>query len=158
VVSTLEIDSKDFGKITVNTKQRVMFPDGLYGFENFKEYYILEYDEIFKCLQSKDDKHTAFIVINPYYFKKDYVLDIDESDYREIGLENEQEIRKYLDLYVIVTIPAVDPNNMTANLLGPIIINSKTQTGKQSLSRNSDYSVKHNILEELKQNSSNEEN
>ncbi len=158
MVSTLEIDSKDFGKITVNTKQRVMFPDGLYGFENFKEYYILEYDEIFKCLQSKDDKHTAFIVINPYYFKKDYVLDIDESDYREIGLENEQEIRKYLDLYVIVTIPAVDPNNMTANLLGPIIINSKTQTGKQSLSRNSDYSVKHNILEELKQNSSNEEN
>ncbi len=158
MVSTLEIDSKDFGKITVNTKQRVMFPDGLYGFESFKEYYILEYDEIFKCLQSKDDKHTAFIVINPYYFKKDYVLDIDESDYKEIGLENEQEIRKYLDLYVIVTIPAVDPNNMTANLLGPIIINSKTQTGKQSLSRNSDYSVKHNILEELKQNSSNEEN
>ncbi len=157
MVSTLEIDSKDFGKITVNTKQRVMFPDGLYGFESFKEYYILEYDEIFKCLQSKDNKDTAFIVINPYYFKKDYVLDIDESDYREIGLENEQEIRKYLDLYVIVTIPAVDPNNMTANLLGPIIINSKNQTGKQSLSRNSDYSVKHNILEELNQNSSNEE-
>lgn len=160
MVSTLEIDSKDFGKITVNTKQRVIFPDGLYGFENFNEYYVLEYDELFKCLQSKDDKDTAFIVINPYYFKKDYVLDIDETDYKEIGLNDEKEIRKYLDLYVIVTIPAVDPTQMTANLLGPIIINSSTQVGKQSLSRNSDYLVKHNILEELNKmnnNSSDEE-
>ncbi len=148
MVSTLEIESKDFGKITVNSEQKVLFPRGIYGFESMKEFYVIEYDEIFKCLQSKEDKNTAFIIINPYYFKKDYVLDIDEDDYEEIGLIGEKDIRENLDLYVIVTIPAVDPKNMTANLLGPIIINSKNHIGKQSLSRK-EYGVKHNILEEL---------
>lgn len=151
---TLEIDSKDFGKIKVNSEQKVIFSRGLYGFEDLKEYYLLDYDDIFKCLQSKDDKNTAFIIINPLYFKKDYILDINEEDYKEIGLKaNEEECRKYLDLYVIVTIPATNPQDMTANLLGPIIINSKTHIGKQVLSRNSEYTVKHNILKELKRTS-----
>lgn len=153
MVTTLEIESRDFGKITVKTEQKIMFPKGLYGFEKYKEYYLLEYDDIFKCLQSKDDKDIAFIIINPYYFKKDYVLDIDEDDYEEIGLYGEEEIRENLDLFVIVTIPAVDPRNMTANLLGPLIINSRDQIGRQSLSRNSEYTTKHNILTELSSDS-----
>ncbi len=150
MTTKLEIDSKDFGRIEVSTEQKVIFPRGLYGFEQYKEYYIIEYDEIFKCLQSKDDKDTAFIIINPYHFKKDYILDIEEEDYKEIGFgDNEEEIKSNLDLYVIVTIPSVEAKNMTANLLGPLVINTKTQIGKQSLSRHPDYGVKHNIMDEL---------
>lgn len=151
MINSLEIDSKDFGKIIVNNNQKVVFPKGLYGFESFKEFYIINYDEMFKCLQSKEDKNTAFIIINPLYFKNDYILDIDEEDYTEIGLKpDEEECKKYLDLYVIVTIPHTNPDDMTANLLGPIIINSKNHKGKQALSRNPLYTVRHNILEELK--------
>jgi flagellar assembly factor FliW len=150
VTSKLEIESKDFGRIEVSTEQKVLFPRGLYGFEQYKEYYIINYDEIFKCLQSRDNKEIAFIIINPYHFKKNYILDIEEEDYKEIGFgEDEDEIKKHLDLYVIVTIPSFKAHNMTANLLGPLVINSKTQIGKQSLSRNPDYDVKHNIMEEL---------
>ncbi len=159
VSNLLEIESKDFGKINVSYDQRVVFPRGLYGFEKYKEYYIIEYDEMFRCLQSKDEKDIAFIIINPYYFKKDYVLDIEEDDYREIGFgDDEGDIESYLDLYVIVTIPSVNPNNITANLLGPLIINSKTKVGRQSLSRNPNYDVKHNILNELNSQNDDEGN
>ncbi len=152
----LEIDSKDFGKIKVTEKQRVRFPLGLFGFEDCKEFYIIEYDEIFKCLQSSERKEVAFIIINPYYFKKDYVLDIPDEDLKDLEFGPE-EIMKYLDIYVIVTIPSVSPNNITANLLGPLVINTKTQRGLQSLSRNPNDKVKHNILEELEKNSDGEE-
>ena len=41
---------------------------------------------------------------------------------------------------------------MTANLLGPIIINIKDKIGKQALALNEEYSTRHDILDELNSN------
>jgi flagellar assembly factor FliW len=56
---------------------------------------------------------------------------------------------EFLSVFAIVTITE---DSMTANLLGPIIINNQDRKGKQALALNQDYSTKHDILEELNSN------
>ncbi len=150
MVDLLEIDSKPYGKIKVSEDQKVYFPEGILGFETFKDYYLLDKNEgPFYWLQSVTTIDVAFVIINPQYFKANYVLELDHGDFKDIGLLTEEDIDKNLFQFAIVTIPPDNPNNMTANLLGPIIINKESKLGKQALSLNSNYNVRHNIIQEL---------
>jgi len=150
VVEMLEINSKPYGKVKVSQEQLIHFSEGILGFENSKDYYLLDRNEgPFYWLQSTDLTDLAFVIINPQFFKTDYRLELTPQDFYDIGLLTEKDFEENLLHYVIVTIPPDDPNNMTANLLGPIIINKSNRLGKQALSLNSEYSVRHKILEEL---------
>ncbi len=150
MVELLEIDSKPYGKVKVPQDEMITFKDGILGFENLTKYYLLDRDEgPFYWLQSAEMTDVAFVIINPMYFKADYGIELAETDFADIELATTQDIEEKLLHYVIVTIPPEDPNTMTANLLGPIIINKEKRIGKQALSLNSQYTVRHNIIDEL---------
>ncbi len=143
-----KIKTKAFGEIEVDEAQEIYFPDGLFGFEKFKKYYLLENPESpFLWLQSSEEPALAFILIQPNEFKPDYELKIPEEDFKAIQIEDKE---KELMHFVIVTIPPGNPAGMTANLQGPVIINVKKKLGKQSISLREDYSVRCPILEEMK--------
>jgi flagellar assembly factor FliW len=55
-------------------------------------------------------------------------------------------------VFAIVTIPE-NPSLMTANLQGPIIINPEKKLGRQAISMNDRYHVRHRILDEMKKTS-----
>ena len=139
------------GTYTVNDDSSVVFPQGIYAFEELRSFYILKMDDdnVFQLLQSEEKKDIAFIIINPYFFKKDYILNVREEDLHEIGIQNKEEAEKVLSVFAIVT---VNDNSMTANLLGPVIINTEKKLGKQALALNEEYHTKHDILEELNSN------
>jgi flagellar assembly factor FliW len=44
-----------------------------------------------------------------------------------------------LELYVVVNIPKGSPEKMTANLIGPILLNNKTRQAVQVVMSNSPY-------------------
>jgi len=144
------IDTPD-GKILVEENERIFFPEGIYAFEALKNFYILRMDDdnVFYLLQSEERPEIAFIIINPYLFKKNYILNVREEDLKAIKINNEKDAEKDLAVFTIVTI---NENSMTANLLGPIIINLKEKIGKQALALNEDYSTKHDILSEIENN------
>jgi flagellar assembly factor FliW len=151
----IEIETKPYGKMKVSLKQRVSFEEGLYGFEKKKEFYLLDMEEnsgVMYYLQSAEDKEVAFILINPYMFKGDYVLDVSKSDLKKIGLDKEEEVKDLLLTFAIVTIPE-KYDEMSANLLGPVLINAQKRLGIQALSLVEGYTTKHKILEELKKSS-----
>lgn len=142
-----KIRTKPFGEIEVDETQMINFPEGLFGFEKYKNYFLLENpDSPFLWLQSADEPSLAFILIEPRQFKSDYKLKIAEEEYRNIGIKDKE--KELLD-FVIVTVPK-DPSKMTANLQGPIIINVTKKIGKQSISLNDDYTVRCPILDEMK--------
>ena len=74
----------------------------------------------------------------------DYVLEVPEEDLAEIGLS---AVEQAVD-FAIVTIPA-DSRRMTANLQGPVVVNKSTRVGRQCISSNPKWKVRHVILEEL---------
>lgn len=147
----MKVQSKAYGLIEVDERQRVTFPNGLFGFETVNEYVLIDAErQPFYWLQSLEAEHIAFITINPFLFRPDYELDIDDSELKEIGITKAADAL----VFSIVTIPPEGP--MTANLQGPLIINRETRIGKQGILADPRWKTKHDILEELKQSSQGE--
>ena len=140
----MKVQSKAFGLIDVDERQKVSFPTGLFGFESIKEYILIDAErQPFFWLQSLEAEHIAFILINPFLFRQDYELDIDEELVSEIGIKNPEDAL----IFAIVTIPPTGP--MTANLQGPLVINRDSRLGIQAVLTDSRWKTKHDILAEL---------
>jgi flagellar assembly factor FliW len=90
-----------------------------------------------------DVEQIAFILVNPFLFRPDYEVDINDEDLSEIGISDPREAL----IFSIVTIPSDEP--MTANLQGPLVINRKTRQGKQAVLTDPRWRTKHNIMNEL---------
>jgi flagellar assembly factor FliW len=141
----VKIQTKAYGPVEVDERQRVTFPSGLFGFESIKEYVLLDADkQPFYWLQSVEVEQIAFIIINPFLFRPDYELDIDDNLVRDIGIDSPEKAL----IFSIVTIP--ENGAMSANLQGPLIINRDTRVGKQGVLSDPRWKTKHDILEELK--------
>jgi flagellar assembly factor FliW len=139
-----EIETRPFGKMQIDEKQILHFPEGLLGFEQYTNFALVEENEEtpFKWLQSLDDKDLAFIVIQPVFFVQNYKPVLDKEELSQIEIEDLNETL----LMVIVTIPE-NPELMTANLQGPILINPKNKIAKQFISRDETHPVRKLILE-----------
>ncbi len=143
----MQVLTKPYGKIEVDERQKIYFPAGLLGFENLKNYLLLDAaQQPFYWLQSLDVPELAFVMINPTIFRQNYFHGVLPSELEEIGLtvtDSENSL-----VFAIVTIPE-EHSKMTANLQGPIIINRKDKVGRQCISINSDFKTQHYVLEEL---------
>ncbi len=141
----MRVNTKAYGTIEVDERQRIVFPHGLLGFEKFKDYVILDAErQPFYWLQSVDVEHIAFVLVNPFLFRPDYELDIDDSDLSEIGITDPETVL----VFSIVTIPA-DGSPMTANLQGPLVINREGRLARQSILTDPRWKTKHDIVAEL---------
>ncbi|MDR2078559.1 MAG: flagellar assembly protein FliW [Treponema sp.] len=141
----MKVATKAYGLIEVDERQRISFPLGLLGFEPIKEYILLDAErQPFYWLQSLDVEQVAFILINPFLFRPDYELDINDEELLDIGLSGPEKAL----IFSVVTIPP-DGNPMTANLQGPLIINRETRCGKQAVLTDPRWKTKHDIISEL---------
>ncbi len=143
----MRVNTKPYGIIDVDERQKIHFPFGILGFETMKEYLLLDAtQQPFYWLQSLDVPEIAFVLISPEIFRPDYDPGVSKADLNEIGLD--ENAAENTLIFAIVTIPE-DFNKMTANLQGPIIINKEKKTGRQFISSNPDWKIRHMVLEEL---------
>lgn len=144
----MKLSTKNFGEIEIDSKKIINFTDGIPGFDDQKEFIIIDNtdEEVpFKWLQSINESELVFVIINPFLFKPDYVFDIPEQALKKLKIKEEADVV----VYSIVNIPD-DITKMTANLLGPVIINTKEMLGKQIVLDDDRYTTKHFILKEAK--------
>jgi len=142
----MKVDTKAYGVIEVDERQKIKIPQGLFGFEDNKDYVLVDDSDHgpFIWLQSLDDKDLAFILISPFFFRKDYEANVTNEDLAEIGLTSPENAL----IFVIVTIPQ-DGSSMTANLQGPVIINKENMTGMQAILSDAKWKTKHDIIAEF---------
>lgn len=140
------LETKPYGKIEVEDDRIYNFKDGLFAFDELRKFALLDTDDNspFRWLQSMEESELAFVIIKPTDFMISYELSISSTDLEAVGAQSVEE----LQVYAIVTIPK-NTSDMTANLQGPIIMNSKTHLGKQAISMNDRYNVRHKILDEM---------
>ena len=140
------IKTKPFGEVEVADGQVIEFPEGILGFDYVDRFVLLEEkDSPFIWLQAYSEPELAFVMVSPLQFMAEYSLVISQSDLDDVDAKSPEE----LAVYAIVTIPSHDPADMTANLQGPIIINTATRKGKQAISLSDKYRVRHKIMEEM---------
>jgi flagellar assembly factor FliW len=142
----VKVATKPYGIKDVDERQKINFPLGLLGFEPLKEYVLLDAErQPFYWLQSVDVEQVAFVLINPFLFKPDYELDVNDDEMKEIGITNPETEAL---IFSVVTIPQ-DGSPMTANLQGPLIINRKTRIGIQAVLTDARWKTKHDVMSEL---------
>jgi flagellar assembly factor FliW len=141
----LKVESKAFGLIDVDERQKIKIPKGLFGFEAFKEYVVLDAErQPFYWLQSTEAREIAFILINPFLFRSDYELDVNDAELAEIGITKPDNAL----IFCVVTVPG-DGKPLTANLQGPLVINRETKIGCQAILADQRWKTKHDIIAEL---------
>ena len=141
--------TKAFGEIEVNPAALIQFPEGLFGFHEHREFALLDEqkdDSPFAWLQSTADSSLAFIIIEPDLIIKDgYVPDVSKGDLEALGVSAVADCK----IFLIVTIPADHPEEMTANLQGPVLIHRDGKVGRQVISNNNSHLVRVSIMEML---------
>jgi len=141
----MRVLTKPYGEIDIDERQKVSLPFGLFGFEQLREFVLLDAaQQPFYWLQSMEAPAVAFVLIDPLAFRPDYAPEVDPQELAEIGVDCPEDLL----VLVIVTIPDVE-TGMTANLQGPLLLNRRTHVGRQSISTNPRWGVRHAILEEV---------
>lgn len=130
--------TKYHGEVELDTTQRIYFPDGIPGLEDWKDYVLLPYeDSVFFILQSIEEAEIAFLVVNIFDIQKDYEYTIPKHVIARLELQNAEDV---LSLGIIT--PKEEFANSTINLYAPLIINLEKNLGKQIFLEQSNYAVK----------------
>jgi len=143
----MKVDTKAYGQIEVDEKQKIKIPQGLFGFEGYTDFILMDAEQQpFFWLQSINEVDIAFILINPFLFRPDYEVNVGNDELAEIEITSPENAL----IFSIVTIPQ-DGGPMTANLQGPLIINKEKMTGMQAILTDIKWKTKHDIMAELKE-------
>lgn len=122
-------------------QKKIHFPKGLIGLENYREFILTELPDqtLFWLLQSLEDEHFGLVVTNPFWFMSDYDFELTESEVEQIGEKGK------LDIFVTVNIAAI-PEDITANLMGPIILDKNAGIGLQVLVSDKKYTTQYKLM------------
>jgi flagellar assembly factor FliW len=136
------------GEIYFNEKSLIRIPNGLLGFEKYKEFVVWEVEEFrpFKWFIAAEEPDFMLLVVEPLLFFPDYAPNISKTDLKDLKIL-ESDVTK---IYSLITLAEM-PEEITINLSGPIYVNSSTNVGKQIALTGDTYSTKHNLFKsELK--------
>ena len=142
----MKLNTKNFGEIEIDKQKIINFPEGILGFEEEKKFIIINNEDEenpFQWLQSIKSLDLAFAIINPFFVYPNYDIVIPKTAQEKLKIEDPKDI----NIYSIVVVPE-DMEKMTANLLGPVIININKKLGKQVILDDNRYSTKHYIFQQ----------
>ena len=142
----MEVKTKTLGTVDVPDSHIVHIPQGLYGFEDYKDYALIDSEyKPFVWMQSLGEQNLAFLLVDPFLICTDYEIDVDDKNLAEIGISSPKDVV----VMVIVTIPA-DGSPVTANLQGPLIINKTNRKCIQAILSDPKWTTKYDIVQNLK--------
>lgn len=142
----MKIQTRKFGEIIIDDEKIIFMPDGLPGFPGFERFVLLEDPKTapFCWFQSAEEPNLALVLMDPILFKPDYQLGLEEfiRDRNWEGVKKED-----LAVYVVINITGEEANRkITANLAGPLVINSKAREAVQVIISDTGYSYQYDIM------------
>lgn len=123
-----EIDTR-LGRRVVDMERVIHFPQGLVGFEEEREFVLLQLrpEAAMLILQSMKTPQLGLLVADPFSFLDSFKPVVGEAEMALLQLANLDEAA----ILVTVSIPNGQPDNATLNLAGPIVINHQARIGIQ---------------------------
>lgn len=123
--------------------------NGLIGLPELTQMEIVREPESwpFVTLRSPKSEGLEFLAIEPYDFVPGYVLELNDLDTELLGLASSEDAL----VLNIVTVHSSEPQFVTTNLIGPVVVNRRTLAARQVIIANSDaYSPRHVLVDERK--------
>ena len=137
----MRLQTKYFGEIECEEEDELHFPEGLFGFEEEKAFYLLPFEGsegALLCFQSAVTPSLAFVAMDPFSLDPGYapVLSRGELEALEVGQSEE------LGFYALCVVR--DPvGDSTVNLRCPVAINGRTRRAMQVILGEGDYHMHH---------------
>lgn len=127
----MEVQTSRFGVVKVDRSKVITMTTPFLGFPESRRFFLRPHseDSPFMWLQSLDNPQLAFVVVQPQLFLNDYAPDLQRFILEELKFAKDSD----KEILVILTIPPGKPQEMTANLLGPVVINTAKRLAKQVL-------------------------
>lgn len=131
----MRIDTQRFGTLRLNSEQLFLFPQGLIGMENLRQWALLPDpdNDAVAWLQSASRGDRAIAVISPRAFFDDYRVHVSRRDLTALHMQPGAEI------YVLTAISG-HVGKMTTNLRSPFLLNLNRRLGCQVITGN-DYPI-----------------
>lgn len=136
----MRIKTRFFGEIEIDETNILTFHNGIPGFEDYKRYLVLDIEDNdnLKCLQSVEDASICLMITSPWNYFKDYQIELSDEDIDELKIEREQDVLVY-------NVLTVRGENVTLNLVAPVVINVINKNGKQIILSNAKYDIRQEI-------------
>ena len=137
------VKTSRFGDKDVPDDALLVFPEGVIGFRDATRFVMFECsdDGIFKWLQSCDRPELAFVICEANIIMPSYQILIGEKERQLLKLAKPEDAVVCL----ILVIPK-NPADATANLLGPLVMNTETRMGIQVVVVNPQYSTRYRLF------------
>ena len=142
----MRLKTKYFGEIECPEENMLHFPDGLFGFEEEKKFFLLPFEGSegsILCFQSAVTPGLAFVAVNPFSLKPDYAPILSAGELKAMEVERSEDLCFYA--LCVVRSPAADS---TVNLRCPVAVNDRTGRAMQVIREEGDYHM-HHLLSEV---------
>ena len=140
----MKIQTKYFGEIDYTEDELLVFPKGLFGFENEHSFLLLPFSEegTLFSLQSVKSPDLAFTLMHPFSLCPDYAPVLQEDELKRLNVEKSE------DLYYYVTCTVRDPvGESTVNMRCPVVINPDTREAMQVILTDGAWDMRHKLSE-----------
>lgn len=137
----MEITTRDFGTVQVEDDAIYEFPEGLYGFEEDKQFAIFakSFEDVsFLYLQSVQSPVPCFFVFEPWDLCPGYQPLLSKEDMAACGVKNIEE----LIFLVIASVPG-SIEKLSINIKSPVVLNPKTRKARQVILQNPAYTARY---------------
>ena len=141
----MRLRTKYFGEIECHPEDMLHFPEGLFGFEEEKEFFLLPFEGSggsLLCFQSAATPQLAFVAMDPFSLRHDYHPALPAEELRELGAEKIEELCFYT--LCVVRNPVSDS---TVNLRCPVAVNEDTRQAMQVILEDQGYKMHHRLSE-----------
>jgi flagellar assembly factor FliW len=133
-------ESRRFGRLNATPEQRLRFPQGLLGFEEYTEFLLVSPEALqpLSFLVACADPEVAFPILPAGLCQADYAPAFPPEALQAIEAAAEDRI----EVLVICSL-AQDTHTLHANLRGPVLLNATRRLALQVVLHDSSYSLRH---------------
>lgn len=126
----------------IGDRRAFVFDEGLIGCPDWK-HFVLETEAVgpaIHLLRCLDDEDACLYLTDPFTILPDYEFDLSDAEVTTLDISEPAEA-----LVLVVLTVRDDPPSVTANMLGPLVVNVRTGRGRQLVLAATDYSVRHPV-------------
>lgn len=137
----MKVATKYFGQIDFEASDAFHFPDGLFGFEEEKEFLLLPFSGsggTLLCLQSLKTPALSFVVVDPFSLQADYTPELKKEELEAMEVSSWENLCFYT--LCAVKEPVAES---TINLKCPVVLHPGTRRAMQVILETSEYSMRH---------------
>lgn len=139
------VESTRFGSFEVETSRTLRFQESLLGFPDSRTYVVIEVeDSPYVWLQSVEEPEVAFLATSPFPFFPSYDLELAEEQQLALGVDDVSQV----EVLTLLTIhrSGDTAEGITANLLGPIVVNIDSREARQVVLETTDYTTREPLV------------